>query len=110
MTFEEIAEMDPRIARLHRLATMIARKKVDSFCANAIWYTLFKPRLEELVGWQRKINSKGLKFYTIQQLTNGDMNKDFVHDKGPLGTSEAYSIAYEKIYNALPDCGPNCCV
>ena len=109
MTFEEIAEMEPKIAKLHRLAMMIGRKRKDSFCANAVWYTLFKPRLRELVGWHRKINKDGFKFYTIQECINRGIDKDFVHDKGPLGTTEAYSIAYEKIYNALPDCGPNCC-
>lgn len=26
-----------------------------------------------------------------------------------LGTSAAYDVAYDEIYNALPNCGPWCC-
>jgi hypothetical protein len=51
-----------------------------NFCANTVWYSQFKPRLLWLVGWERR-------------------------DKHPvLSSAEAYDLAYETIYQALPDC------
>jgi hypothetical protein len=54
----------------------------DSFCANSVWYEAFKPRLCGLVGWQA---SKA----------------------GFLRSSHVYDVAYERLYQELPDC-KNC--
>ena len=109
ISFQEMMDMDERIKRLYCLAKMIGRKNVKSFFANAIWYTLFKPALNECVGWERKINPRG-KFtsYTVDECLKNKHITDLIHDPGSLGTTEAYRIAYKHIYDALPNCGPNC--
>jgi hypothetical protein len=64
----------------------MARSK--TFCANANWYGYSGPGLKEklcqLVGWEAKTDDPRLK------------------------TNEAYDVAYEAIYEALPDCRGRC--
>ena len=98
MTFEQMMDAEPRLKTLYRAAQMIGRKKVNGFCANLIWYSLFKPQLVKVVGWKRPAPSEIALRKPVE----------FVHDPGFLGTSDAYATAYHEIYNALPDCAPNC--
>ena len=51
-----------------------------SFCANDVWYRpgSFKSRLVRLAGWWA--------------------------EKPELRTSEAYDVAYDELYQQLPDC------
>jgi hypothetical protein len=49
-----------------------------SFCANDIWYDEIKPVLVKLVGWSAR--------------------------NPALRTTEAYDVAYQYLYNLLPDC------
>ena len=62
----------------------------ESCCANELWHGSldpetgewkkgFRQRLEELVGWKREPHPI-------------------------LGTREAYEVAYQTLYRALPDC------
>ena len=84
-SFEELADLEPRLLELlHEARSMIDMGGL-SFCANRIWYDGFKPRLVALVGWER--------------------------DAGPklLRTSAAYDVAYQTIYGALPDCRDCAC-
>lgn len=81
LTWRELVRREPRLAELLREA-----KAVDDsdphFCANLVWYGRggLKERLCRLVGWEAE------------------------KDDPVLRTPEAYDLAYEKIYNALPDC------
>lgn len=80
VTWKQLVAAEPRLALLLEEA-----KAVDGsgkhFCANRVWHERdgLKWRMSDLVGWDRK----------------GDPL---------LGTSEAYDVAYRKIYDALPDC------
>jgi hypothetical protein len=56
------------------------------FCANQVWY-----------GFPN--NRPGLKFHLANLARQGHPI---------LGTSEAYDVAYETIYQALPDCRGQC--
>ena len=81
----------PRMTGLEFLkeARAYHRSRPANFCANEVWYGYFhrvglKKRLCQLVGWERA-------------------------DRDPvLGTSAAYDVAYEVIYQALPDCRGRC--
>ncbi len=81
MKWEKMVEIEPALGRLYEDVCSVECD--EKFCANAVWYGYgghlgFKPRLMRLVGWDAK-NPK-------------------------LMTEEAYDVAYDKLYNALPDC------
>src|SRR5262245_44621745 len=86
LTWEQLVRLEPQLLDLLRRARATpARGK--HFCANARWYGYgqwrfagLKPHLLRLVGWQRP-------------------------DKHPvLSSPEAYDLAYETVYEALPNC------
>lgn len=77
-TWKQIIEIEPRLKELHGQAKRISSAQSGRFCANQVWYDFFKERLTELVGWEA--NNAAIK------------------------TIRHYDVAYEKIYNALPDC------
>jgi hypothetical protein len=90
MTFDQLCELEPRLRQLAREAKSVRDDgTAKAFCANAAWYGYFgnpgiKPRLLLLVGFERP--------------------------NGPdeLRTTEAYDVAYDAIYNMLPDCRGEC--
>lgn len=92
MTWDEMIRIEPQLAELLNDARAV-RSTGDDFCANDVWYGYgpvveaglagLKARLCSLVGFGR----------------DGD---------GYLGTPEAYDLAYQTIYNALPNCGSRC--
>lgn len=76
--FVRLCELEPRLLELYNEAK--SYKPVPGFCANHIWYRYggLKSQLCHIVGW------------------------DAIDPR--LQTSEAYDVAYETIYGALPDC------
>jgi len=87
-TWKQLIKAEPELANLLEEAQMIRTEPGRVFCANACWYGHggwdgFKPRLEDLVGWSMKGHPL-------------------------LGTSQAWDVAYERIYAALPDCRGDC--
>src|SRR5262245_55248317 len=87
LTFDDLVELEPELGTLLREVEVVAKLLPPGarFCANACWYGYhghrgIKPRLTELVGWGRP---KG-------------------HGPKVLGTPRAYSIAYDRLYQALP--------
>lgn len=118
ITFEEICTLEPELRRLHNTAKMIGRRRGKNFCANRIWYDMFKPRLVTLVGWGRVASlpeslddildddavtcsmpalPKPSDVLEVQNLASDSTDSR-------LWTPEAYELAYETIYSALPDC------
>lgn len=87
MDWTEIAKAEPRLLDLYKEAAAIRDdKRKPSFCANAVWYGYgghrgLKPRLIYLVGWARRPD-----------------------ESGSLGSADAYDVAYQTIYDQLPDC------
>lgn len=77
MTWDQVVKIEPRLLKLYECAR--SHKSTKGFCAHRIWYGRdgLKSQMMELVG------------YGIP---------------GVLGSEGAYDIAYQKIYNALPDC------
>jgi hypothetical protein len=79
-TFEALAEIEPRLAELKQEAASVVDDGGKSFCANRVWYSRFKPRLNSLVGFDR--------------------------DTGPavIRSCNAWDLAIRVIYRELPDC------
>jgi hypothetical protein len=86
MTFEELCRLEPKLGELLQEARS-HKPQGRSFCANAVWYSYgqyrhrgLKSRLRRLVGFERR------------------------ERHAILSTPAAYSLAYQTIYRALPDC------
>jgi hypothetical protein len=82
--WSQIIKIEPRLNDLYKEAKALKDNgSAVSFCANSEWYGWhnhhgFKQRLCSLVGWEAAHES--------------------------LRTQDAYDIAYDKIYEALPNC------
>jgi hypothetical protein len=89
LTFEELCEMEPRLQLLLAAAEAHHKNREPVFCANAVWYGYpgFRPgikdRLCKLAGW-------------------------LAERAGDLNSPEAYDLAYQTLYSALPDCRGRC--
>src|SRR5215467_6291400 len=85
LTWERLCELEPRLLALHRRAKAIKDdERKPWFCANDVWYGRgsnegLKEELRNLVGWRRKGHPI-------------------------LGSSEAYDVAYDTVYDVLPPC------
>ena len=86
ITWSLLCDLEPRLIHLlAKVREIEDDKRKPSFCANSIWYGEYgqegiKPRLVQLVGWQAMGSDPRLK------------------------TTQAYDLAYEKLYNLLPPC------
>jgi hypothetical protein len=88
VAWRELIKLEPRLKELYEEISAIKDHGGEAFCANAVWYGYgsyredggFKSRLSQLVGWHAGRVDKRLK------------------------SMDAYSIAYDKLYNALPNC------
>jgi hypothetical protein len=89
LSWERIVEIEPRLRAVEREIMIIAHSDSASprwkpFCANAIWYGYldpsfsFKKRVHRYTGWYA--------------------------EKPELRSQAAYRLAYEHLYNLLPDC------
>ncbi len=91
LTWQDLVEREPRLADLRIVAERVRDAGDGSFCANASWYGYggqlgLKPRLLRLVGW-------------------GAQSRDPV-----LRSCDAYDVAYQTLYDLLPDCRGCGCV
>jgi hypothetical protein len=93
-TFDELKRLQPALADLEALILRHAakHKRAKYHCANAHWYGYgtgrgsdFKQRLLPLVGWE------------------ACCERDSV-----LKSCHAYDVAYEHLYQLLPDCRGGC--
>jgi hypothetical protein len=80
LTWGELVKREPRLRSLCCFARDLVKPEGKPFCANAVWDAVFEPQFEQLVGW----------FAQVQD--------------GVVNTQEAYDLAFERIYEALPDC------
>jgi hypothetical protein len=80
--FAELCRREPRLAALERDIRAVKDNGGRWFCANDWWYGSFEPRLVQLVG--------------------------FGAEQPELRTSETYDVAYDALYEQLPDCRGEC--
>jgi hypothetical protein len=83
ITWEEMTRLEPRLETLYRRVCTIKDPGGSAFCANACWYGYgghpsLKEPMTHLVGFDAR--------------------------NPQLRTMEAYNLAYQKLYSALPDC------
>lgn len=79
--WDKLIAAEPRLVDLYQRARSIRDDLTrKSFCANVHWYDELKPELVKLVGWSAWSR------------------------KALLRSSDSYDVAYEVIYNVLPDC------
>jgi len=91
-----LVRLEPKLDEIFRTAKLVKDDESKNwFCANAVWYGYgqsrprngLKQQMSRLVGW------------------------DSVHKKDPiLGSSEAYDVATDKIYDELPSCRNCACL
>jgi hypothetical protein len=89
ITWKQIIEIEPRLAKLYTEACAVKDRGGNSFCANNVWY-----------GYGNNIGFKGRVYHLVGFAAKDDRIK----------TMEAYDVAYEKIYEALPNCRNCSCV
>ena len=79
MIWDELIKAEPRLEKLYeRVKRIQDDKSKPSFCANLVWYGWVKAEMCRLVGYEATT---------------------------PVaGSSEAYDLAYKRLYNLLPDC------
>lgn len=76
--WEALVEVEPLLEGLREQAKQIEDAGGKSFCANTAWYNKLKPQMVELVGFEAS--------------------------KKQLRSMDAYDLAYDVVYNELPDC------
>lgn len=92
----QLVKLQPRLNDLRAEIRSIQHRALPQyFCANAVWYGEragydgypgIKPRVEELVGWHAG------------------------HPDTLVNSQEAYHVAYNSLYELLPDCDPVGCM
>jgi hypothetical protein len=83
LTFEEMKMVEPLLAYLESDARDVKDSyTTPAFCANYIWFHYFKPKLLKLTGWE----------------CSNDL----------LSSCDCYDIAYQHLYNLLPNCRGGC--
>ena len=87
LTFERLTELEPRLKDLLAEARAFHKDPNPNFCANAVWYGYAGPGLKERLCRLVGFTAEG---------------------GGALRTSAAYDLAYQTIYQALPDCRGRC--
>jgi hypothetical protein len=128
-TFDDLAKLEPKLSDL--LLEAIAEQPGPTWCANAVWYGYgdrpsMRERLSHLVGWERGepvepeevVGPDGMgKPITAAELVLKPLSEFKARPRGApaespeerlLKSSDAYDVAYDTIYGALPDCGPEC--
>jgi hypothetical protein len=85
LTFKDLVALEPRLQPLLDEARSYHQNTAADFCANAVWYGYF--------------DSRGLK-ERMSRLVGYEVPKSV----GILSTEEAYDVAYDTIYQALPNC------
>jgi hypothetical protein len=89
LDFDQLARLEPRLRDLEARAKSYHRDKNPNFCGNAVWYGYsgFRPGLKEVLC--------GLVGYEADR-------------PGVLETEEAYDVAYDHLFELLPDCRGRC--
>jgi hypothetical protein len=126
-TWEELVELEPGLGLLeHEILKVQDWPERPYFCAHAYWYgdIGFKAQLVRLVGIGRRglgpptdlhegeenrlhfmeATEMMVRTDTYSALHAAIREQEEREGRGVLWTSPAYDVAYEHLYNSLPDC------
>jgi hypothetical protein len=122
-SFDYYAALEPRLLALRDEAQAFKRESEgkDAVCANGFWYRNLKPRLVELVGFDRPIegevvrepisHTEWLSEFLEHAEADGRVRSRLIaklpREMQSLYGVHAYDVCYEAIYDELPDC-KNC--
>ncbi|MBU1222301.1 MAG: hypothetical protein KKA22_03980 [Gammaproteobacteria bacterium] len=111
ITWERLCELNPALVKLEADIKVVADADTGEgyFCANRHWYRTFKPRLWHEVGTfagcveeEKPVSDK---WPEPLDLTQPFIFPERTWDVPPeLLTHEAWNVAYEHLYELLPDC------
>jgi hypothetical protein len=121
LSWGKLLELEPRLQRLYDEARAVRDNKRDRyFCANERWYRDFKPRLVNLVGWDRgddanpAIQEWSREVDEIARANGGAIDSGLLPplpqhvvpdgEDARLHGHAAYDLAYRTIYEELPAC------
>jgi hypothetical protein len=115
LTWEQLVKLESRLEQLERFVKQQKLVRGKNYCANWVWFALFKPIMKKLVGRKRPRaddvdNSSRLKFVPVDDgiWVEDDewVEADIPNETGldPLRTCDAYDCAYQHLYHSLPDC------
>jgi hypothetical protein len=124
--WDELASAEPDLHRLAAETRWMAAHAGRNACANEIWYGFLKPQLEELVGWSRGYPRgvppfepsggwpadnplHGISFGDPEVVAHCDLVEASrypatTETEATLRSESAYDVAYEYLYDLLPDC------
>lgn len=126
LTWEKLVELNPELGRIEADIKALAAADTGEgfFCANRHWYNYkhdggFRRRLILNVGWhcyddpdyKSPPPRDGLS-YSVSELMDHPAPRKLKPVPLELGSQYAYQIAYDHLYNLLPDCrhpGCTCC-
>ena len=106
----QLADAEPQLRRLERLALWMAERADPEWCANGVWYEFLKPALVPLVGWCRghlptcAVDGPRPMFLNLSDWTPRERVPATTAAERMLRTSAAYDVAYDHLYDLLPDC------
>lgn len=110
LSWELLARAEPELRRLERLALWIASRADTDFCANEVWYGFLKPTLLPLVGWSRgrvpecADDEPRPVFVCMADIQPARRVPASSRSERLLRSVAAYDLAYDHIYELLPDC------
>ena len=114
-TWRQLVEREPLLEELRAQAEAVTDSGADPwFCANGVWYREFKPVLVRLVGWSRgrtdadltdRLTDRPGRLMTMDEVRAVAATEIRVLPPDELlDSSAAYDVAYQTIYDWLPDC------
>jgi hypothetical protein len=93
--FEALCRIEPRLCRLFERAKRIAKNEAGKVCPLRVWHGY----------WQFGQFVFGMKSELEKLVGDGARKRD-----PRLASCAGYDCGYQTIFNALPDCGPHCCL
>jgi hypothetical protein len=82
LSWSQLTRLEPRLCLLHAEVSRVRDTRESRwFCANREWFSRFKAQMCRLVGWSRIGGGPDV-----------------------LYTPEAYDLAYQTLYDLLPNC------
>lgn len=110
LSWAQLAGVEYGLQRLERLAVWMSEHAGADWCANEVWYGFLKSQLVQLVGWSRghlptcAIDGPRPAFVCMANFKPVRRVPATTNAEKMLRSSAAYDVAYDHLYELLPDC------